>query len=289
MSGVEEILSVPHGVYAKQNVSKGYRMDNERNQRKKVWNTSRVNRAIREGFKDLYKKPKIIQPKMDNWTMLTDPDLHYRMNRKKYDKFFKTGLGIINEHLFGLLGKTVGTAAKNAGDALFDMATDLDQGRSFNNNHLINAAMKTGKNIIFGEASKMKKKFFKDVSDRDYLSLASKNKAYDASRESQFSPPYNIGQVDLDSDYIADLLQYWNDDAPKPAPPAKIGIDWNQAKTGWTPRKTWKDFVPHHGPAMRTRATAPSSLIDLLSTTSESTGHHDDGIGVLAEGEDWSL
>lgn len=289
MSGVEEILSVPHGVYAKQNVSKGYRMDAERNQRKKVSKISRVNKAIREGFKDLYKKPNIIQPKMDNWTWLTNPDLHYRMNRKKYDKFFKGGLGVINENLFGLLGKTAGTAAKNAGDALFDMATDWDQGRSFNSNHLTNAAMKTGKSVILGEANRLRKKFLKDMSDRDYQSLGTKNKAYDASKDSQFSPPYNYGQVDLDSDYIADLLQYWNDDTPKPAPPAKIGINWNQAKTGWTPRKTWKDYVPSHGPAMRTRANQPDNLIYLLTTTSESTGHHDDGVGLLAEGEEWSL
>jgi len=89
-------------------------------------------RKIRDQYKDLYKRPNIIQPKMDNWTWITDPDLHYRMNRKSYDSWFKWGLTTATEGLFGLLGKPAGKIAGNlAGDA-FDVVTNWDQGKSAN-------------------------------------------------------------------------------------------------------------------------------------------------------------
>lgn len=149
MSEVEEVIAAPHEQYAKGNKARHGIRRAEAGKRYAMRKTILAGRAAREPYRDLYKRPLIVQPKTDNWTWLKDPDLHYRMNRKSYDRAFKSGLGFITENLFGILGKPIGKVARGASDALFDVVNDYDQGKPFDGTRLTETALKTGKDIVF--------------------------------------------------------------------------------------------------------------------------------------------
>jgi len=278
-SGVEEVLAAPHSAYAKSNAV----YTANRSVRKARYNTIRkryvAGQQARAPYRDLYKSPKIIQPKMDNWTWLRDPDLHYRMNRKKYDKYFKTGLGVVTENLFGLLGQPVGKVAKGVSDALFDIATDYDTRRPFNTDHIVDSALKTGKSLILPELKKALRS-----KDSDRLS---------------FHDRYGLGHHREPKSYLNDFLEtpYSSPSDPNWLPPvgrwgwrdymrtvlpeleSNIPVmNLDKVRTTFTPRKSWRDFIPQRGPASRTRETRKlenllrnSTIDDLVNTNVSET------------------
>lgn len=298
MSNVEEILSAPHEQYSKGNVARSNIVSGRKTRFLNFKRVQKESRAAREPYRDLYKHPKIIQPKMDNWTWLTNPDLHYRMNRKKYDSYFKSGLGLVTENLFGLLGKPAGTVAKNISNAAFDIVTDWDMKRPFNSDHLVKAAMKSGKSLVIDHlkgSNKMKNDFRNWRSENlDYDYRHPNNTPIGGARDIYFSPQYREGQLNHEAMY-----QFFGNDgdwSPAPAPPARtrpdnleaLLLNYDTKKTGWTPKKSWKDYIYRDRPP-RSRSTARledilrnSTVDDLVNTNvAESTG-----IGVGIDSDD---
>lgn len=150
MSEVEKIVASPHESYARANPRRTQHRDLETLRSRKFQHRVQQGIAARAPYKELYKRPNIIQPKMDNWTWLKDPDLHYRMNRKSYDNFFKTGLGYATQGLFTLAaGKTAGNYAKTTAENAFDALNAWDQGKPINWRKLgRKQAVATGTGII---------------------------------------------------------------------------------------------------------------------------------------------
>lgn len=126
----DEVLDAPMQGYRASNSAYSNLRQAQRTNKQRISKRYSTNKPIRKQYSDLYRHPKIIQPKTDGWTWLKDPDLYYRMNRKQIDGVFKWGLGTATESLFGLLGKPAGNIAKAGVDNLFDLATDLDTKRS---------------------------------------------------------------------------------------------------------------------------------------------------------------
>lgn len=277
MTGVEEILKAPHEQYAKGNVARNNISTQRREKAAKYERVARESKAAREPYRDLYRQPKIIQPKMDNWTWIKNPDLHYRMNRKKYDSYFKKGLGVVTENLFGLLGKPVGKVARNLSDAAFDMATDYDTGRSFNSDHLMNAALKTGKSLILEPIKRSVRKTVGSIREYEYPEKEfdfrhPNNTPTGGPRNIAFSPPYKYMNVDTPQ-RVPDLvraLDYTIAGGRSPAKKPSLGLIDYDAYRATTfspakPRKTWRDYLLNDGPAKRTRGT--TSLIEMLRGT----------------------
>lgn len=296
MTGVESVLAAPHSLYAKSD--KNY-TDTRGLQRSRIANIRRVSiaaRKAREPYRDLYRRPNIIQPKVDNWTWLTDPDLHYRMNRTKYDKFFKGGLGLAAKGLGYLIGGSPGgKVARGLSDALFDVATDFDLRKPFDSSKLVNTALKTGKSIIVPPIKSAIKKEILSAKyipgldpvewKPDYLSFSDRY-GYRAGRfpafadESAFdyreNPNEYLKQYDSffqspQRENLADLLPRDPDSPILLKKRSRLtdmllpDLNYGKAKTSWTPRKTWRDYIFRPN-APKTRAT--SQLENMLRTQS---------------------
>lgn len=154
----DDLLSRPVEEYRKSNTAYNTVRGVQKAKSERIARNRREAKASREKYKELYRRPNIIQPKMDNWTWITDPDLHYRMNRKSYDSAFRWGLTSAVEGLFGMLGKPAGRLASNAAGNMFDVATNFDQGKPQNWSKVaISSAKALGKEgFIYGKA-RMKK------------------------------------------------------------------------------------------------------------------------------------
>lgn len=296
MSNVEEVLAAPHEQYAKGSKARHGIRRAQQGRRYALRQTYLASRAAREPYESLYRRPRIIQPVMDNWTWIKDPDLHYRMNRPKYDKYFKKGLGFVTENLFGLLGKPAGKVARHWSNAAFDMATDWDMKRPFNSGHFVDAATKTASSLITDRLKQGLDKSTKDIRKGIYADeIEDSGDSWDWSFEiyreglkNQFSPPNRNDWVDTPNIKLIRALEYSTPAKDIPLRATYTGpkglLDYGIEKTGFSPVKTrqakdWQQYARlMNGPARRTRTTTElikelmsSSASDLLNTNTASS------------------